>query len=279
MKLSAYTKLKAHISLAIALIVVALVLSPLVWAAMTSLRPLTEITTASPTLLPQNITFDAYRDLWQEAPFAHYCANSVIVAASTTLLALGFSLTAAYAFARFNFKGGRILIVLVVMSQMLPGSSILIPIFRLVRTLGLIDTRTGLILIHTGFAIPFCVWLLVGYLRSIPRELDEAALIDGCSHLQLMYRILLPVIAPAVIAVGTFGFLLSWNEFLFAYVLGRDEAVTLPVALRNTFLTQYVNKYDQLFAASLIFSVPPIAIFAAMQRYFVRGLTMGAVKE
>ena len=279
MKLSTYVRLKADLSLAMALILVALMLAPLLWAAMTSLRPLSEISTVSPALLPQTITFDAYRDLWQEAPFLRYCANSVFVAAFTTVLALAFSLKAAYAFARLRFKGSRILIVLIVMSQMLPGSSILIPIFRLVRILGLMDTRSDLILVHTGFAIPFCTWLLVGYLRSIPRELEEAAFIDGCSRLQAMYRVLLPVIAPAVIAVGTFGFLLSWNEFLFAYVLGRDEAVTLPVALRNTFLTQYVNKYDQLFAASFIFSLPPIAIFAAMQRYFVQGLTMGAVKE
>ncbi len=279
MRISTYAKLKADLSLGLALVLVSLLLAPLLWAAMTSLRPLSDITLTSSGFFPQNITFDAYWSIWQEAPFVHYCANSVVVAALTTVLTLIFSLQAAYAFARLRFNGSRTLLVLIVMSQMLPGSSILIPIFRLIWSVGLMDTRSGLILVHTGFAIPFCTWLLVGYLRSIPRELEEAAFIDGCGHVQVMYRILFPVIAPAVIAVGTFGFLLSWNEFLFAYVLGRDQAVTLPVALRNTFLTQYVNKYDQLFAASLIFSLPPITIFAAMQRYFVRGLTMGAVKH
>ena len=145
----------------------------------------------------------------------------------------------------------------------------------MIRNLGLLDTHLGMVLIYTGFAIPFCTWLLNGYFKAIPEDLEQAVLIDGCSRLELLWRIVLPLAAPAVVAVGTFAFLLSWNEFLFAYVFTKSTALTIPVGIRTAFLGQYVNKYDQLFAASLIFSLPPIAIFVSLQRYFVQGLTAG----
>lgn len=252
---------------------------PLVWVVTTSLRPITEVTSTPPIVFPRSLTFRAYVDLWDAAPFDAYILNSILISLCTALIALAFSVCAAYAFARFRFRGHGLLLMLVVMSQMLPGSSILIPLFQVIRNLGLLDTRTGMVLIYTGFAIPFCTWLLNGYFRAIPEELEQAALIDGCSRLQLLWRIVLPLAAPAVIAVGTFAFLLSWNEFLFAFVFTKSRALTIPVGLRAAFLGQYVNKYDQLFAASLIFSLPPIALFVSLQRYFVQGLTAGAVKE
>ena len=256
-----------------------LLVLPLIWVISTSLRPLSEVTSTPPMVFPRSITFNAYVDLWDAAPFGAYIFNSVVISLCTALIALAFSISAAYAFARFQFKGSTLLLMLVVMSQMLPGSSILIPLFQVIRNLGLLDTRTGMVLIYTGFAIPFCTWLLNGYFRAIPEELEQAALIDGCSRLQFLWRILLPLAAPAVVAVGTFAFLLSWNEFLFAFVFTKSKALTIAVGLRSAFLGQYVNKYDQLFAASLIFSLPPIALFVSLQRYFVQGLTAGAVKE
>ena len=258
--------------------VLALIL-PLLWVVTTSIRPLAEVTGTSPVLRPQTITFNAYFELWDAGPFLKYFFNSVLISLSTALIALAFSISAAYAFARFQFKGSTVLLMVVVMSQMMPGSSILIPLFQVIRVLGLLDTHTGMILVYTGFAIPFCTWLLNGYFRAIPADLEQAAMIDGCNRFELLYRIILPLAAPAIIAVGTFAFLLSWNEFLFAFVFTKSEAQTIAVGLRTAFLGQYVNKYDQLFAASLIFSLPPIAIFVGLQRYFVQGLTAGAVKE
>ena len=258
--------------------VLALIL-PLVWVVTTSIRPLAEVTSSPPVLWPQTITFNAYFELWDAGPFLKYFFNSVLISLSTALIALAFSISAAYAFARFQFKGATVLLMVVVMSQMMPGSSILIPLFQVIRLLGLLDTHTGMILVYTGFAIPFCTWLLNGYFRAIPADLEQAAMIDGCNRFELLYRIILPLAAPAIIAVGTFAFLLSWNEFLFAFVFTKSEAQTIAVGLRTAFLGQYVNKYDQLFAASLIFSLPPIAIFVGLQRYFVQGLTAGAVKE
>ena len=258
--------------------VLALIL-PLVWVVTTSIRPLAEVTSSPPVLWPQTITFNAYFELWDAGPFLKYFFNSVLISLSTALIALAFSISAAYAFARFQFKGATVLLMVVVMSQMMPGSSILIPLFQVIRVLGLLDTHTGMILVYTGFAIPFCTWLLNGYFRAIPADLEQAAMIDGCNRFELLYRIILPLAAPAIIAVGTFAFLLSWNEFLFAFVFTKSNAQTIAVGLRTAFLGQYVNKYDQLFAASLIFSLPPIAIFVGLQRYFVQGLTAGAVKE
>jgi multiple sugar transport system permease protein len=275
---SARRKVRLSLAYVSAIAVIVALLLPLLWVVTTSLRPISEVTSTPPTLMPKSPTFDAYVSLWREAPFGKYFANSMVVSISTALIALAFSAGAAYSFARFRFRGSTALLILVVMSQMLPGSSILIPLFQVIRGLNLLDTRSGLILTYTGFAIPFCTWLLFGYFRAIPTELEEAALIDGCSRLQVLYRIVLPLAAPAVVAVGAFAFLLSWNEFLFAFVLGRDDAITLPVGLRAAFLGQYVNKYDQLFAASLIFSIPPVALFVALQRHFVQGLTSGAVK-
>ena len=258
--------------------VIALVL-PLLWVVSTSVRPISEVTSVPPMVLPQEITFRAYVDLWAEAPFGEYVLNSLVISALTALVALTFSISAAYAFARFRFRGSTALLMPVVMSQMLPGSSILIPLFQVIRSLGLLDTHAGMVLIYTGFAIPFCTWLLNGYFRAIPEELEQAALIDGCSRVAVLYRIVLPLAAPAVIAVGTFAFLLSWNEFTFAFVFTKSRALTIPVGMRAAFLGQYVNKYDLLFAASLIFSLPPIALFVSLQKYFVQGLTAGAVKQ
>ena len=279
MKLKTQERVRAGVAYGLGgLCVLGLVL-PLIWVITTSVRPISEMTSTPPIVFPRSLTFQAYVEMWEAGPFVKYFMNSFIISLSTAAIALGFSICAAYAFARFRFKGSTFLLMLVVMSQMLPGSSILIPLFQVIRTLKLLDTHPGMILIYTGFAIPFCTWLLNGYFRAIPEELEQAALIDGCSRLAVLYRIILPLAAPAVIAVGTFAFLLSWNEFLFAFVFTKSRALTIPVGLRSAFLGEYVNKYDQLFAASLIFSLPPIAIFVSLQRYFVQGLTAGAVKE
>lgn len=279
MKIKDYQRLIRFISYGLGTVFIIVLTMPLIWVVTTSLRPIAEVTSTPPIIWPQNITFDAYFDLWHEAPFVKYIVNSLVISLLTTLIALAFSISAAYAFARFAFRGATVLLMVFVMAQMLPGSSILIPLFQVIRSLGLLDTHAGMILIYTGFAIPFCTWLLNGYFRSIPEELEQAALIDGCSRLDLLFMIILPLAAPAVIAVGTFAFLLSWNEFLFAFVFTKSKALTIPVGIRAAFLGQYVNKFDMLFAASLIFSLPPIATFVFLQKYFVQGLTAGAVKE
>ena len=278
MRVKTQATLRAYLAYGLGSVFVIALVMPLIWVVTTSMRPLSEMTQTPPLIFPRALTLNAYVEMWDTGPFVKYFANSVAISLSTALIALAFSVCAAYAFARFRFRGNTLLLMVVVMSQMLPGSSILIPLFQVIRSLGLLDTHVGMVLIYTGFAIPFCTWLLNGYFRAIPTDLEQAALIDGCNRLQLLHRIVLPLAAPAIVAVGTFAFLLSWNEFLFAFVFTKSQALTIPVGLRAAFLGQYVNKYDQLFAASLIFSLPPIALFVGLQRYFVQGLTAGAVK-
>ena len=278
MRVKTQARIRAWLAYCLGSTFVLALVMPLIWVVTTSVRPLSEMTRTPPLIFPRSITFNAYIEMWDTGPFVKYFMNSVVISFSTALIALMFSICAAYAFARFSFKGATFLLMVVVMSQMLPGSSILIPLFQVIRALGLLDTHAGMVLIYTGFAIPFCTWLLNGYFRAIPVDLEHAALIDGCSRAELLYKIILPLAAPAIVAVGTFAFLLSWNEFLFAFVFTKSQALTIPVGLRSAFLGQYVNKYDQLFAASLIFSLPPIALFVGLQRYFVQGLTAGAVK-
>ena len=150
-----------------------------IWVVTTSVRPLAEMTQVPPIIFPRSITFDAYFEMWETGPFFKYFINSVVISFSTAFIAIAFSICAAYAFARFSFKGSTFLLMVVVMSQMLPGSSILIPLFQVIRAMGLLDTHVGMVLIYTGFAIPFCTWLLNGYFRAIPVDLEQAALIDG----------------------------------------------------------------------------------------------------
>ena len=278
MRVKTQARIRAWLAYGLGSTFVLALVMPLIWVVTTSVRPLSEMTRTPPLIFTRSITFNAYIEMWDTGPFVKYFMNSVVISVSTALIALVFSICAAYAFARFRFKGATFLLMVVVMSQMLPGSSILIPLFQVIRALGLLDTHAGMVFIYTGFAIPFCTWLLNGYFRAIPVDLEHAALIDGCSRAELLYKIILPLAAPAIVAVGTFAFLLSWNEFLFAFVFTKSQALTIPVGLRSAFLGQYVNKYDQLFAASLIFSLPPIALFVGLQRYFVQGLTAVAVK-
>jgi ABC-type glycerol-3-phosphate transport system permease component len=262
----------------IALLATLLMLAPLTWVVVTSLRPLEDIIELPPRIIPARLTLQAYRDMWDRAPLFKFVRNSVIVSLSTAVIALVFSILAAYAFTRFRFRGARLLIIFVLISQSLPGTSILLPLFRTIQELGMIDTRRGLILVYTGFVVPFSTWLLMGYFRSIPLELEDAARVDGASRLQVLFRIVVPLSAPAIVAVGAFSFLAAWNEFLFGFILTRDRAPTIAVGLVTSYFSQYVNLWNQVAAASIVFSLPPVLLFLLVQRQFISGLTAGAVK-
>lgn len=271
-------RLKSVIVHVLAVLATMMMLAPLTWIVATSLRPLEDVIELPPRIVPSGVTVQAYVDMWDQAPFLRYTLNSTIVSLATTFIALVFSILAAYAFARFRFWGARVLLILVLVSQALPGASILLPLFRIIWELNLLDTHQGLILVYTGFVTPFCTWLLIGYFQSIPVELEDAARVDGASTLEVLYRIVVPLSAPAIVAVGAFAFLVAWNEFLFALILTRDNAPTIAVGLVTSFFTQYVNVWNQVAAASIVFSLPPIMLFLLVQRQFIRGLTAGAVK-
>lgn len=262
----------------LAILATAIMLAPLTWVVTTSLRPIEDIVVVPPRIIPKRITIQPYVDMWDAAPLFKFIKNSLIVSFTATAIVLVFSILAAYAFTRFRFRGAKLVLTFILVSQALPGSSILLPIFRTILELDLIDTRRGLVLVYVGFITPFCTWLLVGYFRSIPAELLDAALVDGANHLQALVRIVVPLSLPAIVSVATFSFLAAWNEFLFGFILTRTESQTIAVGLVTSYFSQYVNLYNQVAAASIVFSLPPVVLFLLVQRQFISGLTAGAVK-
>jgi ABC-type glycerol-3-phosphate transport system permease component len=259
-------------------VVTLLISAPLLWLISTSIRPLADVVTSPPTLIPRRIDFSAYVEMWKTAPFLGFVLNSLFIACSVTILVMLLSCLAAYALRRFRLRYERLIIVIILVSQAMPGASLIIPVFKTLVGMGLVDTRVGLILLYTGFLTPFSTWLLYGYFKSVPIELMESALIDGMSHLQVLFQVVVPLSAPALVATAIFAFLGSWNEFVFALILTRDQATTVPVGLFTNYFAQYVNLWNQVAAASVVISIPPVMLFLIVQRQMVSGLTAGAVK-
>lgn len=240
--------------------------------------------TSSPWPWPDRLDFSAFSAVVGNSDahgtwlFGRQLLNSLVVALATTLAGIVLSCTAAYAFARFEFPGRRAGLLGFLATQMFPGILTLIPLYVLIQKLGLLDSLWGLILVYSTTTIPFCTWTLKGYFDTLPKEIEESAIIDGATRLQIFWRIILPLSAPAIAVTALFSFMAAWNEFVLAYTfLSKEVAYTMPVQIRN-----YVGEKDvqwALFAASsLIVSVPVMALFYAMEKHLVGGLTAGGVK-
>ncbi len=207
-----------------------------------------------------------------------YFLNSCIIAGGATAVALVLAVFAAYGFARFDFRGKVYLQTFVLIGQLLPTAAIIVPLFITLRTLHLVNTYWGLILVYTIITLPLSVWMLTSYMRSIPAELEEAATIDGASRLGVLFRITLPLALPGVVAVVVYSFVTCWNEFVFALVFAQDQSVkTLPIGLAE-FSTEFNTDWGGVMAASMVMTVPVVLLFLAFQRLFVGGLTAGATK-
>jgi multiple sugar transport system permease protein len=263
----------------ILLAVVALpVLLPFLWTLSTSLKPLTEVNRYPPEWFSENMSLNPYGDMFFYLPFATYALNSLIVASAATILTLLVGSLAAFAFARFQFAGKQIFLLIFLLSQMLPGASVIIPLFQFLQDTGLYDTHVGLILVHTAVLLPFVVWLMYGFFLGIPGEVEDAALIDGCSRLGALRRVILPLALPGIGATALFAFLGSWSEFFFALILTSSDATrTIPVGI-GLFVGEYQDVWNQMSAAAVLFSLPPLALFIIMRRTFVTGLSAGAIK-
>jgi arabinogalactan oligomer/maltooligosaccharide transport system permease protein len=229
-------------------------------------------------------TLDNFRAVLTEStPDGHWLFgrqlwNSVLVTAATTVVGILLATTAAYAFSRFRFPGRRAGLMIFLVSQMFPGVMTMIPLYLVLETLGLLDQPFGLVLVYATTAIPFCVWMLKGYFDTIPKELEESALMDGASQLTIFWRIILPLAMPAVAVTALFAFLTAWNEFVLAFTFMNDvESYTLPVLVQSYVGGEYVE-WGKFAAASLLVSVPVMVLFFALQRHLVGGLTAGAVK-
>ena len=265
--------------LAILLLLLGVTLLPVYWILSTSIRPDAEVLRPDPSLWPGRVTFEHYGNAFESGRITFYLANSLTVALGSTVLALALGAPAAYAFTRFRYPGSLADHVRLWMlsTRFIPPFAIVIPIFLLFRDLKLLDTRSGLLLAHTVFSLPFVLWLLISGFEQLPHEIEEAALVDGSSRFRAFLTIALPLAAPTLAAAAIFALLLSWNEFLFALLLTASQATTVPVFI-SQFVTDRSLQWGEIAASAAVSSVPVIAFLFFAQRYLVRGLTMGAAK-
>ena len=228
---------------------------------------------------PQKISMSNFVSVMTDQPFARWILNSAVIAAATTVAGVFLATTAGYAFSRFRFPGRQTGLMSFLVSQMFPGTLMLIPLYIIVvQWLGLGSTWIGLILVYATTAIPFCVWMLKGYFDTIPKELEESARIDGASASQIFFRIILPLAKPAVAVTALFSFMTGWNEFILAATFMDQESMyTAPVGLRF-FVGGYSQQWGYFAAGSIIVSIPVVLLFFFLQKYLVSGLTAGAVK-
>jgi len=262
------------------LLVVMLVwtLVPFYWMIATSLKKDKEIYGFEATLIPRQPTLNNYTRLFTTTPFVKYLRNSTIIALGNTLASLLCACLAAYALARLRFPGRGLIARGLVVSYLVPPSLLFIPLFAVLATLSLIDTHQGLILTYLGFSVPFCTWLLMGYFRTVPLELEEAALVDGCSRLGTLVRIILPMSLPALAVVAFFSFTQSWNEFLYANVFVNSVEVRTITTGLTLFIVEDVFFWGPMMGASFLSALPPVLLYLVFQRWVVKGLTLGGVK-
>jgi len=254
-------------------------LLPIIYLISTSLKSIEEIMTAQHvTLFPRHISFEAYRNIWVNYPFLTYMRNSVTVVLASTATSVFFSTLAGYGFSRFEFRSKNTLMLFILTTQMFPSVMLFVPYFKLLTSYGLGNTRFGLSLVYIGSVIPFCSWMMYGFFNSIPRELDEAALIDGSGRFRTFLQVVAPLTLPGLISTTIYAFIQGWNEYMFAMLFtNSDDMKTLPVAI-GQMVGFYKIMWNDLMAASLISSIPVLVMFVFLQRYFISSLTRGAVK-
>ncbi len=260
------------------LLIVLFALGPYAWMILTSLKPQAELSAWPLNYWPREATLQHYRDLIARTSFASSLGNSLIIAGGASLLGLGVSIPAAYAFSRFRFRGRQMLLTGFLVINMFPVVLLIIPLFLMMRRLGLIDTFLGVVLGHSTFAIPFAIWMLTSYFNAIPKDLDEAATIDGASRLQTIRLIILPLVMPGVATAGIYIFITSWNEYLFAMMLSGQAVRTVTVALQ-LFIGEFTIQWGLLTAGGTLIALPVTFLFLLVQRRLVGGLTAGAVKS
>jgi ABC-type glycerol-3-phosphate transport system permease component len=254
-------------------------LFPIFWILSTSLKTDAEIYGVPPVLWPTAPTFRNFDAILFKSAFPQFIKNSFVVAGAVTLLSMVVAALAAYPIARMRFAGRNGIARGIVVSYLLPPALLFIPLFVILQRLGLVDTRTGLVVAYISFTVPFCTWMLIGYLRSIPMELDEAARIDGATRLQTLTRVLLPIALPGLSVVALFAFTHAWNEFLYALVFVYSNASKTFTAGLTGLIMGDVFVWGQLMAASIVAIVPILIIYIVAQRYLVEGLAAGSIKQ
>ncbi|MEV0392584.1 carbohydrate ABC transporter permease [Polymorphospora rubra] len=256
---------------------------PVFWMISTSFKPNREIFSSTPQPVPREPTLQHYREiltgnLIPGVTFTDFFVNSLLVAAATVLVSGLIALLAATAVARFRFRLRTSFLIMLLVVQMIPLEALVIPLFFMIQRLGLYNTLPSLILTYIGFSLPFAVWMLRGFVAAVPKELEEAAAIDGANRAQTFWRILLPLVAPGLVATSIFSFIVAWNELIFALTFINDQSrYTLPVAM-TFFFGRDDTAWGSVMAASTLLTLPVMIFFIAVQRRMVSGLVAGAVK-
>lgn len=262
-----------------ALLVVLFVFTPLIWTLLSSLKPSNEILKYPPTFIPKKIVFDQYINLIKNTNFSQYFLNSLIVGIISTFLTLLIATPAAYSLTRFNYRGRNVITALLLFSYMVPLLLLGLPLFVIMINLHLINTRLSLVLAYVAFSLPFSMWMLRAFFLSVPKSLEEAAMVDGASHLQALTKIILPLARPGLISSGIFVFILVWNEYTLALLLISSESLkTLPIGIA-AFMGMTAYQWGNILSSIVLMSVPVIIIFMFVQKTLVRGFLIGAVKE
>lgn len=250
-------------------------LSPYLWMALTSVTQESKLFTQGPSIV--GATLENYFRLFSTIGFGANLLDSFIVAAGTVVFGLALAVPAAYAFSRFRFKGRRLLMLQFLLINMFPLVLLILPLFILMKTLGLVDTYFALIIANSTIAIPFSVWMMKSYMDGIPRSLDEAAMTDGCTRFGSLYRVVLPLCVPGIIATAVYIFITAWNEYLYALTLGGREVKPITVAIQ-TLIGEYQVEWGLLTSGGIVGAMPATLLFLLVQKRLIAGMTQGAVK-
>ena len=251
---------------------------PILQIVTVSLRPNDQLYSTSLALIPEGATLEAYRVMLFEKPFLRWLLNSFVVSAAVTVFGVVLASTAAYALSRFRFRGRQAVLSTFLLTQMFPATMTMLPLYVMLRALGLLDQFAGLALAYTATALPFCVWTMRGYYETIPVELEQAALLDGCTPWQAFTKVTLPLAAPALAITALFSFMAAWSEFMVArIVISRQSLYTLPLGLESL-AGQFQTEWANYAAGSLIVCVPVMVLFVVLNHAIVSGLSLGSVK-
>lgn len=262
----------------IVFILVSLVGFPLLWMAISSFKSSVELFTIPPEIFPKRLSLEWYRDAFSNDNVIMYFFNSLLIASVTMVIDMVFGSTTAFSVTRFDFKGRKLILLGVLVSYCIPPIMLMLPMYKIMTVLGLSGNHLGVIIGHLTITLPFSAWLLVSFFKKLPKEIDEAAMIDGATEMQIFTKIDLPLCASGVLSTGIMAFIMSWNEFLLSSVLVNKESLkTLTVGLANYISSTHID-WGIIMALGTITTIPVIILFAAVQKYFVEGMTAGAVK-
>ena len=266
------------VSYGILIIFSLVVLYPLLWMVLTSFKTLEETFLVPPVWLPEKLSPQAYADIFVKYPLADYFRNCVTVTIATTSVSVVVSCLAGYAASRSRSRMKKPFMTFLLVLQMFPAVMLLVPYYKMLTAYKLVDTLPGLILPNIAFTMPFCTWMMMGYFNTIPSELEQAAMIDGCNKYQSFFRVICPLTMPGVAATAIYSFIQVWNEYMFSQTLMKTEtSKTLTVGIAQM-VGEYRTLWNDMMAASVLTSLPLIIVFIFMQKYFISTLTAGAVK-